>query len=75
MFLVGFMVQKKCDLKFHIFKRFDSDWIPHQWEFISIINIKGRNLKKLPVWRIYIVVKNDIKEYECILIFHDRQIY
>ena len=30
MFLVGFMVQKKCNSKFHVFKRFDSDWSPHQ---------------------------------------------
>ena len=30
MFLVGFRVQKKCNSKFHIFKRFDSDWNPHQ---------------------------------------------
>ena len=30
MFLVGFRVQKKCNSKFHIFKRFDSDWSSNQ---------------------------------------------
>ena len=25
---------------FHVLKRFDSDWSPHQWEFISIKNTK-----------------------------------
>ena len=35
-FLGGFRVQKKCNSRFHIFKRFDSDWSPHQWEFIFI---------------------------------------
>ena len=33
MFLVGFRVQKKCNSKFHIFKRFDSVWSPHQFSF------------------------------------------
>ena len=40
MFLVGFRVQKKCNLKFHIFKRFDSDWSPHRGEFIPMKNTK-----------------------------------
>ena len=40
MFLVGFRVQKKYNSKFHIFKRFDSDWNPHQLDFISIKNTK-----------------------------------
>ena len=40
LFLVGFRVQKKCNLKFHVFKRFDTDWSLHQWEFISIKNTK-----------------------------------
>ena len=30
MLLVGFRFQKKCNSKFHIFKRFDSDWSSHQ---------------------------------------------
>ena len=63
MFLVGFRAQKKCNSKFHVFKRFDSDWSPHQWEFISIKNTKEET-EKLPVWRISIVVKNDIKELQ-----------
>ena len=42
MFLVGFRVQKKCNLKFHIFKRFGSDWSPHEWGFISVILLSGR---------------------------------
>ena len=30
MFLVGFRLQKKCNSRFHVFKRFDSDLSPHQ---------------------------------------------
>ena len=47
MFLVCFRVQKKCNSKFHIFERFDSDWSPHHREFISIKKYKRKKLKKI----------------------------
>ena len=37
--------RKNVNSSFHIFKRFDSGWSPHQWEFISIKNTKEENLK------------------------------
>ena len=39
-----YRVRKKFNSKFHIFKRFDSDWSPYQWEFFFFKKYK-RKLK------------------------------
>ena len=46
MFLVGFRVQKKCNPKFHIFKRFDSDLEFSSVKIYFYKKYKGRYLKK-----------------------------
>ena len=54
-------IQKRCNSKFHIFKRFDSDWRPHQLRIYFYKKYKGRNLEIARVTDKH-CGKNDINE-------------